>query len=83
MEAGCIQAEVLKITVVSGFVPAATKGSTMSWVLSTERLIFPLFLKEYFSGMKNIFKDQEDNLFLFLLPFIAHPQKIASEQLFF
>lgn len=74
MEAGCIQAEVLKITVVSGFVPAATNGSILPWALSTERLIFPLFSKEYFSGIKNIFKDQADHLWL-ILPFIVHPQK--------
>lgn len=83
VETGCIHTEVLKITVVSGFVPAVTNGSILPWALSTERLIFCLFFKEYFSWMKNIFKDQEDHLLLVLLPFIAHSQRITSEQFFF
>lgn len=33
--------------------------------------------------MKNIFKDQVDHLLLLLFPFIAHPQNIASEEIFF
>lgn len=76
MEAGCTQAEVLEITVVSGFVPAVTSGSILPWALSTESLILPGFFSECFSGMKNIFKHQEDHLY-------PPPQKIASEQIFF
>lgn len=49
VEAGCTQAEVLEITVVSGFVPAATSGSILPWALSTDRLIFSLFLKKNIS----------------------------------
>lgn len=43
VEAGCPQAEVMEITVASGFVPAAANGSILPWALSTEGLIFPLF----------------------------------------
>lgn len=76
VEAGCTQAEVLEITVVSGFVPAATSGSILPWALSTESLILPGFFSECFSGMKNIFKHQEDHL----LPL---PKKLHLNKFFF
>lgn len=77
VEAGCTQAEVLEITVVSGFVPAATSGSIFPWALSTDRLIVPLFFKRIFLWNEEHFERSRRSFLFLLFTFITHPPQIA------